>query len=713
MVLWQGRSFASLNDSNHGNTPDASPLNWGLLTSTGPKGDQGDAGVPGLQGTQGIQGPIGPAGERGMVGPVGSTGPQGASGRDGAQGLQGELGPFGPKGDPGPVGITFRGAYASATNYAANDAVTWQSQTWLSLVDGNTGQTPGLSPAYWTLLAARGDTGAQGVTGPAGPQGERGDTGLPGVTGPQGPRGDTGAQGTPGMYFQGAYDSTMNYALHDAVTYAGGTWLSLTAANHGNTPGLNPNSWMQLAAPGTAGAQGVAGPAGATGPAGSRGDKGDAGAQGVTGTAGAQGPPVLFRGAWSASSAYQTGDAVSYGGSSWIAIAPTSGSEPGTVAQWSLLAQQGSPGTTGPKGDTGATGAKGDTGSAGATGATGDPGLNWRGTYNSQTNYAVRDGVFYNGSSYVSLQAGNVGNTPGSAGVTQWSLLAQAGANGAEGAPGTAGSNGAAATIVINNVTTGAPGSGVTVTNSGTSSAAQLNFTIPRGDKGDPGTAGVAGLAYQGTWNASTGYVKNDAVYLNGTSYIALVANNNSNPANDVANNLGNWAPLASQGAAGANGAATVTIGSVSSGSTASVTNSGSQTAARLDFVLPKGDAGAMGAPGLIWRGAWDGAVQYATNDAVSYSGSAYIAIANSRSTAPTGTSNSNAAWSLLASQGSTGATPTISVGQTITGAPGTQALVSLDSGNVFTFTIPRGDTGATGAAGANGSGGSAGTVFT
>lgn len=44
---------------------------------------------------------------------------------------------------------------------------------------------------------------------------------------------------------------------------------------------------------------------------------------------------------------------------------------------------------------------------------------------------------------------------------------------------------GASSTITIGTVTTGAAGSSATVTNSGTASAAVLDFTIPKGDKGD------------------------------------------------------------------------------------------------------------------------------------------------------------------------------------------------------------------------------------
>lgn len=52
---------------------------------------------------------------------------------------------------------------------------------------------------------------------------------------------------------------------------------------------------------------------------------------------------------------------------------------------------------------------------------------------------------------------------------------------------GPAGSNGAAATVTLGTVTTGAAGSSASITNSGTSQAAVLNFTIPRGDTGAQG----------------------------------------------------------------------------------------------------------------------------------------------------------------------------------------------------------------------------------
>ena len=716
VVLWQGSSFASLHDGNHGNTPDSSPSDWGLLTSTGPMGDKGDAGLAGPQGLQGPAGQMGSPGQQGPTGPVGSTGPQGLPGRDGAQGLTGSTGPAGPRGDPGPAGLNFRGTYDSTINYGQNDAVTYQNQTWLSLTPGNNGQTPSYSPLYWTLLAAQGATGPQGPAGVTGPVGAKGDTGMQGVQGMQGATGPAGPQGSPGMLFQGAYQSTTNYALHDAVSDGGGTWLSLHTANHGNQPASSPQDWAQIAAPGASGANGPQGAQGAAGPAGAPGPQGNTGTQGPAGPSGPQGPPVAFRGAWNGTSAYATGDAVSLSGSTWIATAPISATPPGSAPQWSLLAQAGVPGAAGAKGDAGTAGPTGATGAQGVAGPQGLPGVNWRGAYSSSTNYAAHDGASFNGSSYVSLTDSNAGNTPGGNGVTQWAVLALAGAAGSPGATGASGATGTAATVTVNSVTTGAPGSAAAVQNIGNASNAVLNFSIPAGAPGANGAAGTPGIVYVGTYQAGSGYRVNDAVTLNGSTYLSRTANNTANPAADVANGTGNWSLLVSKGDPGP---ASVSIGTVSTGSTASVTNSGTANAATLNFVLPQGPAGPAGAAGLTWRGTYVDGTQYSATDAVSFSNSAWIAIASSRNVPPSGNASSSSAWQLLAAQGPTGATgapgptgatPSFGIGTVTTGAAGTPAAATITGSAatpVLNLTIPQG------VAGAAGSGsGSGGAVF-
>lgn len=63
--------------------------------------------------------------------------------------------------------------------------------------------------------------------------------------------------------------------------------------------------------------------------------------------------------------------------------------------------------------------------------------------------------------------------------------------NGKDGEDGTDGQDGQAATISVGTVSTGAAGTEATIVNSGTSSNAVLDFTIPRGDKGDTGDTGA------------------------------------------------------------------------------------------------------------------------------------------------------------------------------------------------------------------------------
>jgi sugar lactone lactonase YvrE len=86
----------------------------------------------------------------------------------------------------------------------------------------------------------------------------------------------------------------------------------------------------------------------------------------------------------------------------------------GTTGDSGTTGTAGTTGSTGSTGETGSTGAAGTTGSTGATGETGTPGsgFNWRGTYSTQigTSYAVNDVVFYNGNTYIALQASSIDN---------------------------------------------------------------------------------------------------------------------------------------------------------------------------------------------------------------------------------------------------------------------------------------------------------------
>jgi hypothetical protein len=64
------------------------------------------------------------------------------------------------------------------------------------------------------------------------------------------------------------------------------------------------------------------------------------------------------------------------------------------------------------------------------------------------------------------------------------------------------------------------------------------------------------------------------------------------------------------------------------------------------------GEAGPAGAPGMVWRGAWDSTATYQSGDAVFYDGSSFIAVSASTNEQP---DTSPAAWNLIAEAGQPG----------------------------------------------------------
>ncbi len=141
------------------------------------------------------------------------------------------------------------------------------------------------------------------------------------------------------------------------------------------------------------------------------------------------------------------------------------------------------------------------------------------------------------------------------------------------------GTPGAAATVNVGTTTTGVSGSNASVVNSGTSSAAVFDFTIPRGDTGSTGATGPAGAAATVTVGSTTTGVSGSS---------ALVVNTGSSSAAILDFTI----PRGDTGATGA--AATVSAGTtttLSPGSSATVVNSGSLSAAVFDFGIPAGSA--------------------------------------------------------------------------------------------------------------------------
>lgn len=245
---------------------------------------------------------------------------------------------------------------------------------------------------------------------------------------------------------------------------------------------------------GPAGQDGAPGPQGPEGPAGPMGPPGPMGPMGSPGARGPKG--LVWTGEYNAGSPYQADDAVSYLGSSYIALSTTSGIAPGTDGGtfWSVLAAAGAPGPAGltgpqgpagpigsqgpagptgpmgPQGERGADGAPGPQGIAGpqgapgpqglagpagpqgvqgavgpqgATGPRGARGMTWIGAWNANANYLADDAVEYLGSSYVALQPTS-SVAPGMDSGTFWLLIAAAGAAGPQGEVGAMGPAGPA-----------------------------------------------------------------------------------------------------------------------------------------------------------------------------------------------------------------------------------------------------------------------------
>ena len=283
-----------------------------------------------------------------------------------------------------------------------------------------------------------------------------------------------------------------------------------------------------------------------------------------------------------------------------------------------------------PRGNTGAQGVPGPSGAPGRDGADGAPGADGQ-------DATIAIGTVTTGAAGSEAAVTNTG-TP-SAAVFNFTIPRGAtgaagkdgdnGADGKDGVNGQDGADGAAATIQIGEVVTGAAGTNASVENTGTENAAILKFTIPRGATGTPGADGQDGAPGA---DGKNGVTFTPSVDTNGD----LSWSNDGGLPNPETVNL--------RGAQGE--AATVQVGQVTTlpaGSQATVTNSGTNQAAVLNFGIPTGATGA---------------------------------------------------------DGTDGAAATIAVGEVTTGAAGTQASVTnsgTENAAVFDFTIPKGADGASG----------------
>lgn len=185
------------------------------------------------------------------------------------------------------------------------------------------------------------------------------------------------------------------------------------------------------------------------------------------------------------------------------------------------------------------------------------------------------------------------------------------GEKGDKGDTGAKGANGITPTLRVGSTSTGNAGTNATVTMTDSNNVYTLNFVIPKGDKGDTGAAGAAGAKGQDGAKGADGITPTLRV---GT-VTTLAAGSNATVTMSENNNvytLNFGIPKGNKGDTGASGGSgettvinpTITIGTVTSGDTASATITGDSPNYTLNLVLPKGDKGDKGDKGEAGSGA-------------------------------------------------------------------------------------------------------------
>lgn len=213
-----------------------------------------------------------------------------------------------------------------------------------------------------------------------------------------------------GLTWRGAWSNVTAYVINDVVEHEGSSYIAVAGNTNSEPPSAN---WELVAAKGQDG----------------EGEDGEDGAS------------FIWRGPWSNLTAYVVNDVVEHEGSSYIAVAPSTGSEPPS-ADWELMAAKGEDGE----------GEDGDDGQ----------GFTWRGAWDIGTAYAAYDLVEHEGSSYITLSP-TTGDEPPAA---PWELVAAKGEDGEadDGEDGADGVHGGAITIeyAFSTTTTNSdPGPGV------------------------------------------------------------------------------------------------------------------------------------------------------------------------------------------------------------------------------------------------------------
>jgi len=411
----------------------ANTYNGTFPVIVGPPGPQGPQGIPGIQGPQGIVGPAGAQGNQGLQGIQGPLGPQGNVGAQGPQGDQGQQGDQGPVGSQGPVGPD-------------------------------------------------GPQGSQGIQGPQGPVGAQGPEGPQGLQGIQGPIGDTGPAGENGssssilLYIAQTTSQspppTNRHLRWNAVDQTEATFLYLSHIDDSNddverileqcTPGSTVLVQDRVQS------------------ANYQNFKLTEPAINVPGSY-VSFPVTFVNGGGTGLAGFANNRALLIG----VLYAGPQGPEgpPGPQGPQGSIGPEGPQGIQGPIGLTGAQGPQGDPGPQGPIGPQGAQGP--EGPQGPEGDQGIQGPIGPQGPIGLQGEQGLQG-VQGNQGIQ--------GIQGQQGIQGSTGSPGTAATVSAGTTTTGLPGTSASVLNSGTSSAAIFDFTIPRGATGTTGAQGPQGI---------------------------------------------------------------------------------------------------------------------------------------------------------------------------------------------------------------------------
>lgn len=379
------------------------------------------------------------------------------------------------------TGKPSRGASGSSATIRVGSTTTGTPGTQASVTNSGTNMNVILD--FTIPKGEKGDKGDKGDTGEQGPQGKQGIQGPKGDKGDTGPQGEQGIQGVQGE--KGDKGDT-GYVFTPSVSDTG----DISWTNNGNL--TNPET------------KNIRGPQGQQGIQGEKGDKGDTG----------------------------------------YVFTPSVDAE-GNIS-WANNGELENPETVNIRGPQGAQGVKGDTGAKGDTGPVFTPSVSESGDLSWTNNGGLDNPTTV-----------NIRGPQGIQGVQ--GIQGPQGEQGQKGDTGETGAPGQAATITVGETITGEPGTSATVENTGTSNAAVLKFTIPKGEKGDKGDTGPQGEQGETGATGATGET----------------------------------------GPAGA--AATINVGTTTTGepgTQASVTNSGNTTNAVFNFTIPKGEKGDKGDKG-------------------------------------------------------------------------------------------------------------------